>query len=460
MPTYVHINSEAGDPGDGSEGSPFRGTQVNPGTMTQSEASAAIDAPDTHVICRGHFQWNVGTGTNDYMAGALCPGASGTANAPIIFKPYDLDEPVIFETLSGNRPTAGNTLPNLTSFSHVIFEDLEFRRNAGNKQALIRLTSTGSSSRHVGNIVRYCRLIGSEVTTSDNSEALRIDFGEDFLVSFCEIKGATSTSTNHNDSGIKLYFPVDGEVSDCWVHDNGAGLFCKDDPTNLIYTRNYLHNNRKGDIWGTEYVDCHSATITQNIIGSPIRLSTLSKNYTITKNVIFGSAIATKANANTHGLVIHSNILIAPTDAPTVFESPYHVHPNESGFPDTLTTLGPNLVISERGGTPVPSFVWKGGNKSLAQMVALGYAESSALYVSGGRSAIFDDPTLLTLKAPYLTAGLAGIKPGPDDPATILDTTRYGPRTTAPEPEPDPEVPVVLLLRLANGNVLGFLQPA
>jgi hypothetical protein len=128
-------------------------------------------------------------------------------------------------------------------------------------------------------------------------------------------------------------------------------------------------------------------------------------------------------NALSYDITAYDNIGIFPANNCNPWWSGYTTYP---GSPIALTAWDGHLYISDAGGTPNPTYPHKGKTYTLAEFQGLGF-DTHVTKVAGGRAAAFDDVDNFILKSEFTTVGRDGGKPGPSDPATLLDLTRYGP---------------------------------
>jgi len=396
---FGHDYYIANQPGSGA------GTKEDPFGMADLPKPAGrpttpltvLQPGDTLYFKGGEYALHTGPVKDYYAVGYLRPARSGEQRKPISFKACP-GETVILATASGGQPIFGNL-------------DRDFVRHEG---FVVR-----GSIGHVGGKgaeIAYCEIVGQYVDTTDNHDGIRIEHADGARIHHNVIHGVQGKSGNS--VGIKIYKSRNLVVEDNWVYDNTRGIFDKDSGINNTYRRNFLTKNRMEQFHGNNQGKYMVAHIYDNVVDGRIALGYLTDGTEVHDNLIRADGLAGHWAGELWNTKLWNNVVLSKTDAITAY--------NESKNPLVNTGQRRHLAYMDFNVyTAPPKYTFGGKTFTLDDMKERGFEKSSKV-VSGSQE-LFADEKAYALLPPWKAAGRNGDPPGPDDVASILDVTRYGP---------------------------------
>ncbi|MCG6957574.1 MAG: right-handed parallel beta-helix repeat-containing protein, partial [Gemmatimonadetes bacterium] len=324
---------------------------------------------------------------------------SGTADAPITFSAYP-GETVQLTVVEGGQPAMGTD-------GHDYIRFIGFIVDGG----LGRFYGTGIE-------VAYNDVRGTFVDTPDNHDGIRIENAVGIWVHHNMIHGVTGQGVNS--AGIKVYTSSDAVIEDNYIYGNNVGVYDKDSGINNTYRRNYITGNEEYQWYGNNQGEYASPKIYDNVIDGEVSLHSRTNGAEVHDNLIRGNMLAGAWAGDTWNTHLWNNVVISGGAQVTAYREPRN--------PFTTTEPNPHLRYMDFNvydAPPMYRFGEYSSNPStfnLGQMQGRGFELSSQV-----ATGVYVDQVSYVLNESWRTAGRYGDAVGPDDVATILDLTRYGP---------------------------------
>ncbi|HUT11121.1 MAG TPA: right-handed parallel beta-helix repeat-containing protein [Thermoguttaceae bacterium] len=392
---------QAGDDNVGSEAAPWK---------TINHAATVLRAGDTVLVKQGTY--NVGESPS-WAAPAVHPSHAGTQHAPITFQAHPGHRVRI--TTSGGQAAIGS------GRDYVVWDGFVVDMADRMKGILI----FGAK----GCVVRYCEVIGNYVPSGDNHDGIRIERAPDCRVHHCVIHGVQGNS--HNSAAVKVYSKgaKNVVVEDNYIYDNTAGVFDKDFGVDNTFRRNYFTRNRS-HFYGNNQGGIARYFIHDNVFDGRIELHAGNKGTEIHDNLFRCDSLAGAWAGGVADAKIWNNVVISGARSITACQNKKQELSSALGYMDYNVYDAP----------PVYDFGEYTPNHerlSLAQMRSRGFEENSR--VISGAEDVFEDGRFGRLLPAWKTAGRHGDAVGPEDIASILDLSRYGPSAVRPPVSSNPK---------------------
>lgn len=392
---YVDQNHpQASDENAGTEEAPW---------LTINHAATVLQAGDTVLVKQGTY--NVGASPS-WAEPAVGPSQSGTKNNPIKFAAFPGNRVKI--TTSGGQAAIGSNR------DYVVWDGFVVDMADRMKGILI------SGAR--GCVVQYCEVIGNFVESGDNHDGIRIERAPDCRIHHNIIHGVKGKGANS--AGIKVYSKGVRNVivEDNYIYDNTAGVFDKDFGVDNTYRRNYFTQNQT-DFYGNNQGGTARYFICDNVFDGRIELHATNSGTEVHDNLIrSGSPIGAWAGGVT-STSIWNNIVVSNAESIMAFQNKRQELTSAVAYMDyNIHDAQPTYDFGEYTENP--------RRLSLEQMRSAGFERNSRVVSSG--SDIFEDEKSYRLRARWKEAGREADPPGPEDVASILDPSRYGPSAERP----------------------------
>lgn len=362
-----------------------------------STAFEALEPGDYLYFRAGQYEF-AGCDGDYYATGYVRPARSGTAEAPITFSAYP-GETVELTRVGGGQPAMGNDGADYVRF-------IGFTVDFG----LGRFGGTGCE-------VAYNEIRGTYVDTSDNHDGIRIENAVGIWVHHNVVRDVTGNS--QNSAGIKLYDTTDCLIEDNYIHGNTAGVFDKDSGIHNTYRRNYLTGNDT-QWYGNNQDQVASPRIYENVIDGEVSLHYLTNGAEVHDNLIRGTTLAGAWAGETWNSHLWNNVVISHAGQVTAYYENQHAFSTAEPDPHlrymdyNVYDASPEYRFGEYSGNP--------STFTLSGMQGMGFELSSQV-----ASGVYQDEVSYQLTTTWQTAGRNGDAVGPDDVASIIDVSRYGP---------------------------------
>jgi hypothetical protein len=370
---------------------------------TINHAATVLQAGDTVLVKEGTY--DVGTSAN-WAVPAVGPVRSGTADAPITFQACRGHRVTI--TTSGGQAAIGSNR------DYVVWDGFVVDMTDRMKGVLI------FGAR--GCVVRYCEVKGNYIASGDNHDGIRIERAPDCRVHHNVIHGVEGDSPNS--AGIKVYSKgvKNVIVEDNYIHGNTAGVFDKDFGVDNTYRRNYFTRNRT-DFYGNNQGGPARYFIYDNVFDGKIELHAGNAGTEIHDNLVRSDFLAGAWSGGVTGTKAWNNIVISNGRSITACQN------KRQELPSAVAYLDYNVYDAP----PVYDFGEYTSNRqrlSLDQIRAAGFEVHSRVVDSVHD--VFADEVSYRLLPGWKTAGRQAEAPGPNDIASVLDLSRYGPTAIRP----------------------------
>jgi parallel beta-helix repeat protein len=408
--TCYYLAPQSGS-GSGTFGDPF-GLGDLPRADTEyctldSRAFEALHPGDILYFRAGHYQLRSCEGRYHYM-GYLRPARSGTPQAPITFSGYP-GESVTLTMVSGGQSILGTVSALGAGFDYLRY--IGFILDGGDERSLARIYGTGTE-------VAYNEFRGFNVDWEDNHDGIFIEDAEGIWVHHNMIHGVTGP--HPNSSGIKVYDSKDIIVEDNYIYDNTSGVYDKDSGINNTYRRNFFTGNHRYQWYGNNQDQVANPRIYENVIDGEVELHAITNGAELHDNLIRGPTLAGARSGGVWNSHLWNNVVISHGTQVTAY----------FGYEHSYTSAEPNphlryMDYNVYDASPEYDFGRYTNNRSiftLAQMKGMGFELNSRV-----ATGVYVDEITYTLNPSWQTAGRNGDPVGPDDVATILDLSRYGP---------------------------------
>ncbi|MFB3892384.1 MAG: NosD domain-containing protein [Phycisphaerae bacterium] len=408
--TEYFIASKPGT-GSGTWADPY-GLADLPSSTNYTNLGKAINAlqpGDTLTFLGGDYSLNTVNNSGLYYLGYLRPARSGTAGAPITIR-GEPGQTVRLINSSGGQPLLGTRSAADTPIDYIRF------------QGFTLVTGANAAMRLGGNYdeISYCDIQGSYVNTGDNHDGIRVEHATHSTISHNIIQGVTGDS--QNSAGVKIYKSSNMLLASNYVHGNTVGLFDKDSGTDNTIRRNYITGNSTTQFLGNNQGTPMRDYIYDNVLDGQVDLHYLDNATETHDNLIRGNTLTSAWAGQAWNNKIWNNIVVSAAGPITAFRDPQSPLVTSGSYPHfayldyNVYTAAPQYQFGE--------YVGGGVNYTMAQMQSRGYEQHAQV---ASASSIFVDQTSYVLKTPWATAGRYGDAVGPDDIASILDLTGYGP---------------------------------
>jgi hypothetical protein len=395
-----YVSSKPGS-GAGTKEDPF-GMADMPGPDGQlTKALQAIEPGDTLWFKGGRYAFKTAPASKLYYLGYLRPSKSGLPGKPISFQACP-GETVTLSRAEGGQPILGTSTSG-EPLSYVRYEGFVVNGN------VYRISGKGVE-------VAYCEVIGEFANTADNHCGIRLEHADGAWIHHNIIHGWKGKSGNS--TGIKIYKSKNLVVEDNWVYDNIRGIFDKDSGINNTYRRNFLTGNQEAQFHGNNQGKYMVAHIYENVIDGTVALGYLTDGTEVHDNLIRGDGLAGHWAGEVWNTKLWNNIVVSRKDAVTAYIEKKNAFVNV-GERRHLAYMDFNVY------TAAPRYTFADKTFTLDEMRERGFEKSSKV-VSSPRE-VFADEKTYGLLPEWKKAGRSGDAPGPDDVASILDVTRYGP---------------------------------
>ncbi|MDA8018773.1 MAG: right-handed parallel beta-helix repeat-containing protein [Thermoanaerobaculia bacterium] len=372
-----------------------------------SPALEALHPGDVLYFRQGAYQLATCPPPNVWSIPYLRPARSGTAEAPITLRSYP-GERVELVRASGGQPTIGD-------------DSWDFIRILGfviGPKVPLRVSGDDGE-------IAFNEIVGEFVATSDNHDGMRIEGSNRIWIHHNIVRGVDGHHVNS--AGIKLYRVTDALIEDNWIYDNRAGVFDKDSGVRNTYRRNWFGGNHAAEFYGNNQGLDSTIYFYENVVDGVIELHHLMDGSEVHDNLVRGVNSLTGAWAGeVWNSYVWNNVVLATegTEITAYYERQHEFV--DSGPRPHLQYVDFNVYNLP----PKYDFGEYTANRTiftLADIRALGF-ELDAQIVTGADE-IYVDQQSYVLLTPWLTAGRYGDPIGPDDVATILDASRYGPES-------------------------------
>jgi parallel beta-helix repeat protein len=427
---YFICNKPGG--GTGTEADPFGRADLPPADDMYSEGKAlsALQPGDTLTFLPGTYELRTSNAT---VFGYIRPARSGTADKPITLRAQPGGR-VVLRSVSGTQGVLGTVkihgwkgLDYIRFHGFIIECRLPFDKKSNPELNGIRLQGKN-------NEVGWCSFRGQYLPTTNNFDGIRVEHAVGARIHHNEIVGWKGD--HWNAVGIKVYTSDNCVFEDNYVHDNHTGIFDKDAAAGNVYRRNYVTGNTALAFLGSNQTAAGRADaqyfVYENVLDGPVNLLTLSRGIEFHDNLLLhppavsdhAGYVLYASGGKVYQTKAWNNVSIAK-------------RPKLTGYAIDLTpwsTAAPKNPLeycdhNVYDGTPDYRFGRWGGKPqeifNLEQMRSLGF-EKDAKVVSSMHE-VYEDEKGYKLKPQWLTAGRNQDPVGPDDVATILDRSRYGP---------------------------------
>ncbi len=384
--------------GAGTKEEPF-GLADLPGPDGKLSRALTVLTPGDTLWFRGG-EYRCRTKPGAYYLGYIRPPRSGEKDKAISFRALP-GEAVVLVGAEGGQPLLGSNDGGPLHYAR--FEGFTVHGTVG------WITGKGVE-------VAYCEVIGKFVDTADNHDGIRVENADGAWLHHNIIRGVKGKSGNS--AGIKVYKSQNLVVEDNYVHDNTRGIFDKDSGTNNTYRRNFLTGNEEAQFHGNNQGKYLVAHIYDNVIDGGVALGYRTDGTDVHDNLIRGDVQAGHWAGELWNTHLWNNIVLARGKAVTAYNESKNAFVNE-GERRHLAYMDFNVY------TAPPRYTFGGKTLTLDDMRKAGFEKSST--VVAGPQEVFADEKAYRLLPRWKAAGRNGDPPGPDDIASILDVSRYGP---------------------------------
>ena len=409
-----YISNKPGS-GDGTKANPFGMADLPGRDAKLTKALTVLKPGDTLWFMGGEYRFETATGSNKPYIRA--PGKGGEPGREISFRAMPGEKVVLNKLDPWGQSIIGTASEDQ---SHVRIEGFVLR---GKSQRLVRL---------VGKVeLAYCELIADfsdPKVQGSNPAAIYPRNGDGSWVHHNIIRGNEEGKPDHG-HGMEVYWSENMVVEDNWIYGLQNGLYDKESGLDNIYRRNYVHGNRFYAFLGNNQGMDMKVQIYDNVLVGNVSLGIYVDGTDLHDNLILDDALAGAQSGVVKNQSIWNNIVISKDGKPLMsyrdgrFFQAEGPKKNLDYMDYNLYTAHPSYMF---GGNPKKEI---GGEKreefTLAKMRQLGFEKNSQ--VVGGPLEIFEDEKSYKLRGKWAKAGKDGTMPGPDDIASIMDTTRYGP---------------------------------
>jgi hypothetical protein len=403
--TYYVDQSDprASDDAAGTEASPWK---------TINHAATVLQAGDTVLVKEGTY--NVGASPG-WAAPAVGPSHSGT-----------VDNPITFQACPGHRvtiTTSGGQAAIGSNRDYVVWDGFIVDM-ADRMKGIIIFGAKGC-------VVRYCEVRGNYVASNDNHDGIRIERAPDCRIHHNVIHGVQGNGANS--AGIKVYSKgvKNVIVEDNYIHDNTAGAFDKDFGVENTYRRNYFTRN-KTHFYGNNQGGPARYYIHDNVFDGKIELHAGNTGTEIHDNLFRSDSLAGAWAGGVADTRIWNNVVISQARSIAACQN------KRQDLASALAFMDYN-VYDAQPGYDFGEYTSDRQRFSLDQMQAQGFEENSHVVASARDVFELEDEGSYTLLPRWKTAGRNGDAMGPEDVASILDLSRYGPSVVRPPGSPKPK---------------------
>ena len=428
--TEYFISNKAGS-GVGTPANPFgMGDLPKPEDMySEGAALSALQPGDTLTFLPGIYELHT---SNNTVMGYIRPVRSGTPEKPITFRAVPGGK-VVLRSVSGTQGVLGTVkirgwqdLDNIRFYGFVVECRLPFDKTANPELNGIRLQGRN-------NEVAWCRFYGERLPTTNNFDGIRIEHAVNARIHHNEITGWQGDHWNSN--GIKIYTSDKCVIEDNYIHGNTTGIFEKDSAAGNIYRRNYIAHNVELAFLGSNQTTGGRADaqyyVYENIFDGPVNLLYVSRGIEFHDNLLLNISNSgddanngiTASGGKVYQTRLWNNVVIAKRTnfaAYAIYNTRWNIAPPDNPLDYCNYNIYDCLPTYRFGRYTGAEDVF-----NLQQMQGINF-EKNTMIVSRITD-IYENEKNYKLKLRWRKAGRYHDPVGPDDPAKILDTTRYGP---------------------------------
>jgi parallel beta-helix repeat protein len=275
--------------------------------------------------------------------------------------------------------------------------------------------------------------VGKYLPTKNNYDGIRVENAVNARIHHNEITGWLGDHWNAN--GIKVYCSDGCVFEDNYIHGNHTGIFEKDSARGNIYRRNYITGNKALAFLGSNQTrrDRQDATysVYENVFDGPVNLLTLSRGIEFHDNLLLGNGKDPDhagyglyaSGGKVYQTKFWNNVCLGKPRQRVAY-----------GLDQTRwSAVPPNNPLeycdyNVYEGMPTYRFGRYSGAEdvfTLEQVRDFGFEKHTRVIT--GPEEIYTDQKSYQLKPEWHKSGRNADPVGPDDPASIMNVSRYGP---------------------------------
>ncbi len=273
-----------------------------------------------------------------------------------------------------------------------------------------------------GCVVQYCEVIGNHIDSGDNHDGIRIEQAPNCRIHHNIIHGVKGNGENN--AGIKVYSKgsTNVVVEDNYIYDNTAGVFDKDFGVDNTYRRNYFTRNGT-DFYGNNQGGLARYYIYDNVFDGRIELHASNRGTEIHDNLLRSGLLVGAWAGGVTEVKIWNNIVISKARSIMACQN------KKQDLASALAYLDYNLYDASPA-YDFGEYTSKHERLLLDQMRSKGFETHSR--VVSTPTAIFEDEKSYPLLPEWKGTGRHADAPGPENVASVLDISRYGPAAIRP----------------------------